>query len=605
MEMFLPIQDYGLIGNMRTAALVGKNGSIDWFCPQRFDSPSVFAALLDEAHGGHFVIAPEHAEVTFKQFYWPETNVLVTRFLGDEGVLQIVDYMPLGVPEDTMRERWLVRRVQMVRGSLPLRVVCHPAFDYARDPHKTQISPHGAIFSTPERALGLASPVALHEEDGAAVVRFTPREGDTLIFSLQLLPPEADAALPPLEEADENTLFEATVKTWRTWLAQCTYTGRWREMVHRSALAMKLLTYEPTGAIVAAPTCSLPEKIGGARNWDYRYTWLRDAAFAVYGFVRIGFTNEARAFVHWLEQRIQEAGDDGTLQIMYTIDGGHTIPEEHLDHLSGYRGSSPVRIGNAAYQQLQLDIYGELMDAIYLYNKYTEPVSYQLWTQIRVMLDWVCEHWQDQDRGIWEIRGANQPFVYSKVMLWVALDRGIRLAEKRSLPAPRERWRDARDRIYEEIMVRGWNEDLGAFTQTYDGDSLDAANLIMPLVFFLSPHDPRMARTIDAINRPPDAGGLVSEGLVLRYNTDHVIDNLTGDEGTFNLCTFWLVEALTRAGRLDEAQFIFEQMLSQANHVGLFSEETGFRGQALGNYPQALTHFSLISAAFNLDRALS
>ena len=339
--MVLPIEDYGLIGNMRTAALVGRNGAIDWFCPERFDAPSVFAALLDEEIGGRFQIAPEDGEATLKQFYWPDTNILVTRFLGAAGTLQIVDYMPLGVPEAAMRERWLIRQVKVVRGTLTLRVHCQPAFNYARDPHETEIGAQGVVFHTADHALGLSSPVALHVEEGAAVARFTAHEGETLIFSLQLLGPDTAECLPPLASAAEQALFKQTAAYWRNWLGQCTYTGRWREMVHRSALAMKLLTYEPTGAIVAAPTCSLPEKIGGGRNWDYRYTWLRDAAFTVYGFVRIGFTHEARAFVHWLEARIQEAGDEGTLQPIYTVDGGHEIPEEHLDHLSGYRDPCP------------------------------------------------------------------------------------------------------------------------------------------------------------------------------------------------------------------------------------------------------------------------
>ncbi len=608
--MTLPIENYGLIGNMRTAALVGMNGSIDWFCPQKFDAPSVFAAILDHQIGGRFIISPAEEYLRSKQFYWPDTNVLVTRFLCDEGVAELIDYMPVGISdEDAMRERWLIRRLKLVRGSLSMRVLCQPAFDYARGKHKTQVTENGVLF-TPDGGdlrLALASsvPLTVDDQDGSVSAVLELKEGESVIFSLQLLDAEHADFSPPLSVEEEQPIFHRTVDYWHDWLAQCTYAGRWREIVYRSALVMKLMTYEPTGAIIASPTCSLPEAIGGPRNWDYRYTWIRDAAFTIYGFLRIGFTDEARAFMGWLDDRLHEInGDAGSLQPLYTIDGGHTVEEFELDHLSGYLDSKPVRIGNAAYKQFQPDIYGELMDSIYLYNKYVDLVNYDQWTYIRTMLNWVCDNWQRDDHGIWEIRGEEQQFVYTKVMLWVALDRGIRLVHKRSLPAPMDRWREVRDRIYEEVMKEGWDEELQTFTQYYGGDTLDAANLIMPLVFFLAPSDPRMIKTIDAINRPPREGGLVVDGLVYRYNTDSGVDGIEGGEGTFNMCTFWLVEALTRAGRLNEARLIFEQMLGHTNHLNLYAEETGSHGEALGNFPQAFTHLSLISAAFNLDRAL-
>jgi GH15 family glucan-1,4-alpha-glucosidase len=433
-----------------------------------------------------------------------------------------------------------------------------------------------------------------------------------MTFVLRPLDPEHKGA-QVLDEDLEQRLFEQTVNFWHKWLSKCTYAGRWREMVHRSALALKLLTFEPTGAIVAAPTCSLPESIGGPRNWDYRYTWIRDAAFSLYGLLRIGFTGEAAAFMGWLEQRCHERranGNDGAgLQIVYGLHGEHRLTEFSLDHLSGYRDSQPVRIGNGAAEQLQLDIYGELMDSVYLYNKYGAPISYDLWAELQELLNWVCDNWRRPDEGIWETRGGQKHFVYSKLMCWVAVDRGLRLADKRSFPADRSRWLQCRDDIYLDILKNGWCAERNAFVQHYGSQQLDASNLIMPLVFFMSPNDPRMLATLDATLKDPTQGGLFSNGLVYRYNTEQFDDGLRTGEGTFNMCTFWLVEALTRAGRtdprrLEQALLVFEKMLGFANHLGLYAEQTGAHGEALGNVPQALTHLALISAAYNLDRTL-
>jgi len=603
-----PIENHGLIGDLHTVALVGINGSIDWLCLPRFDSPSVFAAILDEGRGGHFQITPGADGLRHRQYYWPETNVLVTRFLSPDGVGQITDFMPVGLSEEATARHQVIRRVQTVRGRLRYRMDCRPAFDYGRAPHTVETGPDGATFCSPGLTLGLRTERELVARDGGVAADFELGEGESAIFVLGSLEPGCSCERL-LSEDEADALCGQTIAYWRRWLAQCTYRGRWREMVHRSALVLKLLTYEPSGAIVAAPTCSLPEGVGGERNWDYRYTWIRDAAFTLYGLLRIGFTEEAAAFMRWLEERCHEPTADTPLQIMYGIDGRHELREETLGHLEGYRASRPVRIGNGAWNQLQLDIYGELLDSVYLYNKYGSPISYDLWGHLRTMVDWLCDNWRRQDEGIWEVRGGRQDFVYSRLMCWVALDRALRLADKRSFPADRTRWLAVRDEIYEEIMSRGWSAERQAFVQSYGSTSLDASNLMMSLVFFLSPSDPRNLQTLEATLRAPHEGGLVANSLVYRYNVEEARDGLRGEEGTFNICTFWLVEALTRAGRtdrrqLERARLIFEEMLGYANHLGLYAEETGPSGEALGNFPQAFTHLALISAAFNLDRAL-
>ena len=604
-----PIENYALIGDMRTAALVGVDGSIDWLCIPHFDSPSVFARILDAGKGGFFAIRPVDADTTFKQFYWSDTNVLVTRFLSADGASELTDFMPLARSVDRAPDRrQVVRRVSAVRGAIALRMECRPAFNYARDAHEAERVESGAIFRTPELTLGLATAVPLSLEDGSAVAEFTLAEGESATFVLRELRDESGCGVC-LSSHESEALFRETVAFWRGWLAQCSYKGRWRERVHRSALALKLLTFEPTGAIVAAPTCSLPERIGGARNWDYRYTWVRDSAFTIYAFLRLGFTEEAAAFMRFLTGLCGHSGNGRPLEVMYGIDGRTMLTEETLTHLDGYKGSRPVRIGNGASQQIQLDIYGELLDAIYLYNKNGSPISYDVWLAVERFVDWVCDRWQGTDEGIWEVRGAPQHFVYSKLMCWVAVDRGLRLAESRSFPANRERWLEVRDAIYEEIMSKGWSEQRQAFVQAYGSQTLDAANLMMPLVFFLSPSDPRLLSSLDATLKSPAHGGLTANSLVYRYDPAKTADGLRGGEGTFNICTFWLVEALTRAGRydrqrLEDARIMFERMLGFANHVGLYAEETGRRGEGLGNFPQAFTHLALITAALNLDQVL-
>jgi GH15 family glucan-1,4-alpha-glucosidase len=607
---YQPIENYGIIGNLRTAALVGMNGSIDWLCLPRFDSPSVFAAILDDVRGGRFRIAPLGNDVRHKQFYWPNTNVLITRFLHPGGIAELEDYMPVGGAGGGPADQ-LVRRLQVVSGSMQFRAECRPAFDYGRAQHHTIVKEKWATFDGPGLMLELAASTPLQRDGVGVQADFSLGEGQSAVFILRLVEPGSNAGCcPGTDEADQR--FRETVGYWQRWLSRCTYHGRWREVVQRSALALKLLTYEPTGALVAAPTTSLPEGIGGVRNWDYRYTWIRDAAFTLYALMRIGFTEEAARFMDWLAARWRQgqSAGDGPLQVMYGIDGRSELTEEELPHWEGYQGSRPVRIGNAAHNQLQLDIYGELMDAAYLFNKYGAPLGYDAWLHLRSLVDWVADNWGLSDEGVWEVRSGRRHFTFSKFMCWVALDRGLRLADKRSFPADRGRWLRARDEIYEQLMEKAWNPQCRAFVQAYGLRALDASTLLMPLMFFSAPNDPRMLATVDAILKPLSQGGLAQGGLVYRYDPREAPDGLPGSEGTFNMCSFWLVEALTRAGRtdpqrLDEARLLFEEMLGYANHLGLYGEQTGPSGEALGNFPQAFTHLALISAAFNLDRALS
>ena len=598
---YLPIAEHGLIGDLHSVALVGTDGTIDWYCCPRFDSPSVFAAILDADRGGLFRIAPDYDGWSSKQLYLPDTNVLITRFLMPEGVGEVQDFMPpSSAGAETHRHR-IIRRVLAVRGQMRFGVDVRPRFDYARARHEVALTPYGAHFSSPGLALNLSTcwPLEIVGDDGDVRARVTVRAGETATFVLDCVEP---GEMPvPYSDGDIAAEFDATVAFWRRWLGGSHYSGRWREMVHRSALTLKLLTYAPTGAIVAAPTTSLPEQLGGARNWDYRYTWMRDAAFSLYALLRLGFTDEAGAFMNWLEGRFRKANERtaGPLQIMYGIDGREDLPEEELSHLEGYMGSAPVRVGNGAATQLQLDIYGELMDSVYLCNKYGLPIYHDGWVELTRNLEWLIDHWDQPDEGIWETRGGRHDYTYSRLMSWVAVERAIRIARQRGLPADLPRWAAVRDRIYNQIMERGWHATRRAFVQRYDSDVLDASLLLMPLCKFIAPTDPRWISTLDAITAE-----LVSDSLVYRYNVEASPDGLAGEEATFSLCSFWWVEALTRAGRLEEARLAFEKMLTYANHVGLYSEEIGPTGEQLGNFPQAFTHLALISAAYNLDRHL-
>jgi GH15 family glucan-1,4-alpha-glucosidase len=597
---YLPVGEHGLIGDLRTVALVGTDGTIDWYCCPRFDSPSVFASILDADRGGRFRISPDCQGWGSKQLYFPDTNVLITRFLTPEGVGEVQDFMPIPRGSTAGQRHRTIRRVLAVRGQMRFVVEVAPRFDYARASHEVALTPHGALFTSPALALGLSTSCPLQIVDGRDIqAHIELQAGDTVTFVLERL--EGDEMPMPYSEAEITAEFDATIAFWRHWLRRSNYSGRWREMVHRSALTLKLLTYAPTGAIVAAPTTSLPEQLGGERNWDYRYTWMRDAAFSLYALLRLGFTEEAQAFMQWLGGRFRQKADceSGPLQIMYGIDGREDLPEEELRHLEGYMGSAPVRIGNNAAKQLQLDIYGELMDSVYLSNKYGAPIPHDGWTELTRNLEWLIENWDQPDEGIWETRGGRRHYTFSRLMSWVAVERAIRVANHRGLPADLPRWSAARDTIYKQIMERGWHPIRKAFVQHYDTDVLDASLLLMPLCKFISPTDPRWISTLDAITEE-----LVSDSLVYRYNVGASPDGVAGEEATFSLCSFWWVEALARAGRLDEARLAFEKMLTYANHLGLYSEEIGPTGEQLGNFPQAFTHLALISAAYNLDQQL-
>jgi GH15 family glucan-1,4-alpha-glucosidase len=486
-----------------------------------------------------------------------------------------------------------------VRGSVPFCLNCTPAFDYARQSHELKIDKTDARFAAREGTLVLRGTVQLERGDNnGARAEFVLHENETQSFVVELAV-EGERETPPDIASYAEQAFQETIDKWRKWASRCSYAGRWREMVMRSALTLKLLIYEPTGAIVAAPTCGLPEGIGGVRNWDYRYTWIRDAAFTVYGFLQLNYFDEATRFMEWLQKRTAEDQETGPLQVMYRVDGSSDLKEFTLDHLEGFKGSRPVRIGNSASGQLQLDIYGELIDSIYLYNKYVEPISYDFWNYLRKIGDWVCDNWQRPDNSIWEVRKSPEQFTYSKMQCWVALDRLMRIAMKRNLPADLERLRRESQKIFETVMQQGWNGK--SFVRVLGGDTVEATSLLFPLMKFVSPSDGRMAATLECILKE-----LVSDSLVYRYRTHGSdTDGLPGAEGTFSACTFWLVEVLSRMGRLHEARLIFEKMLSYSNHLGLYAEEVGSTGEALGNFPQAFTHLGLISAALDLEKNLN
>ncbi|MFI9563391.1 glycoside hydrolase family 15 protein [Streptomyces rishiriensis] len=619
MDRYPPIAEHGLIGDLQTAALVTSEGVIDWFAAPRFDSPSVFASLLDHDGGGHFLFAPIHSEVTRRQIYYPDSAVVVTRFLSPDGVGEVIDHMPVIRSRTPSDRHTVVRVVRTVRGTVRFALECRPRFDYARTDHTLDMyggnSGNGgtgatggaggtagsAVFRAPGTTAYLQATFPLERDGRDARGTVTLNAGQSAAAVFTVCDGDGEAPPPPTADSVTEQMWDA-IDFWQRWVRTSRYRGRWPDMVNRSAITLKLLTYAPSGAPVAAATMGLPEQVGGERNWDYRYTWVRDGSLSVRALLDLGFVEEADRFVHWLGERLAaRAGATGEpLQIMYRVDGDPRLTEETLDHFEGYRGSRPVRAGNAATEQLQLDIYGE---ALYAMSEGIEQIGQQVgyhgWQGLARLMDWLSDHWDRPDEGIWETRGGRKDFTYSRVMCWAAFDNCLKLVEEFRRPGDTQRWIRARDAILEQVMERGWSQKEQALVQHYGGDVLDASLLLAPRVGFIAPRSPGWLSTLDAVDHR-----LVSDSLVYRYDPAASPDGLRGSEGTFSLCTFLYVDALARADRLPQARYTFEKMHTYANHVGLFAEEIGPSGEQLGNFPQAFTHLSLIMAATTLDEAL-
>jgi GH15 family glucan-1,4-alpha-glucosidase len=599
--MYPPIEDHGIIGDLRTVALVSLNGSIDFFCPLRFDGPTLFASLLDAQNGGHCTIQPGIDDFVRKQLYLPDTNVLVTRFLARQGVAEVVDFMPLG---EDLQQSTIIRQVRITRGELPLRFECRPAFNYASEAIRPTATDDGVLFCSKDSgALFVRSNVSIPVEKGRVDLPLNLKRDEQATIVLSYV--NDGSKSPEWSPARHELALKETIEYWHGWVAACNYRGRWRETVLRSALVLKLLTYDPSGAIVAAPTFGLPEDVGGVRNWDYRYTWLRDAAFTLNAFLSLGFRREALAFMSWIKEvatknpATAREEQKMPLQVMYGIEGESDLEEREITSLKGYRDSRPVRVGNAAYTQLQLDgIGGAFTVALFEVNA-GRKLEYERWNKMCHVLRWLEAAWEQPDQGIWETRGAPLHFLHSKLMVWVAFDRAIKIAQSQSLPAPLQGWLETRDRVYRAIHTDYWNDELETFTQSKGGLDLDASALLMVPVGFISPADPRWLSTLDAVTER-----LSQDTAVLRYDTKTGVDGLPGTEGAFAPCSFWYVNALAMSGRVQQARISFEKVLGYANHLGLFAEEFGLKGEHLGNFPQALTHLALILCAVHLNDAL-
>ena len=595
---YRPISDYGVIGDMHSAALVSRDGSIDWLCFPRFDSPSVFAALLDDAHGGYFRIRPA-GEFEPDHAYLPDSNVLVANFRTDGGAASLTDFMP--VDEDITRcDHEVVRVVRCQSGSVEMELEFLPRLDYARPGTSVSVTARSALARHNGDCLSMTSGVPLEAVEGGARARFTLKEGEWTAFLLRW----NDDSPPLPADYDVYGRLGRTQAFWRFVAHDWRYVGRWEELVKRSMLALHLLLYVPTGAVCAAATTSLPEQIGGSRNWDYRYCWLRDAAFTMDVFHRLGHTAYTRPFIEWLAGLALGLEQEEDIHSLYSIGreaDPHGMREEVLGHLEGYRGSAPVRVGNGAVHQFQLDVYGEVLLSFDSFHRAGGIIDDSLWALAEALVESALRHWEKADNGIWEFRSEPKHFIYSKLMAWVAVDRGMRLARALKRPVEFERWRRGREAIRADILKKGWNAKRNSFVQAYGAENLDASVLFMPMVGFLPAEDKRMVSTIKAVQKE-----LVRDGLVYRYLPSQTDDGVGGDEGAFTMCSLWLAGSLITAGRLDEAKAVFERVAGLGNHLGLYSEmvDPG-SGEFLGNYPQAFTHIALIHTARNLDRALN
>jgi alpha,alpha-trehalase len=596
---YRPIRDYALIGDAHTAALVASDGSIDWLCWPRFDSPAVFCRLLDRARGGYFRVGPAGLRAASTRAYVEGTNVLATVFSTDCGRFRLTDLMPVErlnlshEGEDIDSHYRVIRLVEGLSGEAEVEINFRPTFDYARAEAAFHSHGGGVVARGGRDALSLACPAAFREDaSGGVTARLKLAAGQRAWITLTY---STDAGGRPEPKFDPDLELEQTLEYWREWSETCAYAGPYKQLVRRSALALKLLTYEPTGAIVAAPTTSLPEELGGVRNWDYRFTWLRDSSLILYALQLVGYREEATDFFRWLDRLCIPCGNE--LQIMYRIDGAPDLPEVTLDHLEGYRGSRPVRVGNGAFGQKQLDIYGEVIDAAYLYHERTRrSVRPELWDMLRYMADQAAARWREPDYGIWEVRGGKRHFLYSKLLCWVALDRAVRMQARGGLPGDAAAWAEARGEIRAAILAEGYDERLGAFTQAFGERALDAGALVIPQVGFLPPTDARVVSTVRRIREQ-----LTSHGLVYRYLNE---DGLPGGEATFTLCSYWLVDCLAEGGRVDEARELFERIAAYANDLGLLAEEIDpASGELLGNYPQGFTHLGLIRSALHIAKA--
>ena len=588
----LPIGDYAVIGDLHTAALVGRHGSVDWWCAPRFDSPSLFAALLDAERGGRWQVAPR-GPWTSEQRYLPASNVLVTTFhVAGGGVAAVTDFMPVATARGRSPE--IHRRVACTRGAVEITVTFAPRFDYATRMPLLVRRTHGVLATdSRDEVVTLAGPPGTGWQIGygTATASLALATGDEAWLVLRY----DDDEVLPVGEYQSARKLEATAAWWDAWLGQLRYRGPFRPEVERSALALKLCSYAPSGAIVGAPTTSLPETQGGGRNWDYRYAWLRDAAFVLFGLDRLGFASEVEAFLEFVK-RVCRHVDQSHLQIMYGVDGRRHLPERTLDHLAGYGGARPVRVGNDAAAQFQLDVYGELLETVAIWSR-RHPVTEGLWQTLRDLVDWTAVHWREPDFSIWEARAAPKHYVYSKVLAWTALNRGCRIARRLRLPGDVTRWEREAATLRAEVLQRGWDAGRGTFVQAYGEPALDAALLVIPKVGFLRRTDPRVRTTLEAVRREL---GSPCEELIYRY---HAPDGLSGREGAFVVCSFWLVDNLAMVGEFAEAERLFRNLLRRTNHVGLLAEEIDpATGEHLGNFPQALSHAALLDTAAILER---